>query len=143
FERIIKPGDKAGGHVLFSSFGGIERVDAVDNFTVNFRTKRPDPILPARLAQTFGAQIIPAEYSKKVGWPGLGKNPVGTGPYKLVQWLKDDRSVFEANKEYWGGAPAIERVVWRIIPDDLARVSALMAGEVHVIVRVPPDQVPV
>jgi len=142
-ERLSTPGDKAGGHVMFSSFGGIERVDAVDPLTVNIRTKRPDPVLPARLAQTFGAQMIPAEYTAKVGYPGLAKNPVGTGPYKLVRWLKDDRTILEANKDYWGGAPAIERVVWRVIPDDLARVSALEAGEVQVIVRVPPDQVPV
>jgi peptide/nickel transport system substrate-binding protein len=142
-ERLSTPGDKAGGHVMFSSFGGIERVETPDPLTVNIRTKRPDPVLPARLAQTFGAQMIPAEYTAKVGYPGLAKNPVGTGPYKLVQWLKDDRTILEANKDYWGGAPAIERVVWRVIPDDLARVSALQAGEVQVIVRVPPDQVPV
>jgi peptide/nickel transport system substrate-binding protein len=86
--------------------------------------------------------MIPAEYTAKVGYPGLAKNPVGTGPYKLVQWLKDDRTILEANKDYWGGAPAIQRVVWRVIPDDLARVSALQAGEVQVMVRVPPDQVP-
>src|SRR5216683_2165936 len=141
-ERLSTPGDKAGGHVMVSSFGGIERVDAVDPLTVTIKTKRPDPVLPARLAQTFGAQMIPAEYTAKVGYPGLAKNPVGTGPYKLVQWLKDDRTILEANKDYWGGVPAIERVVWRIIPDDLARVSALQAGEVQVIVRVPPDQVP-
>ena len=140
-ERLSTPGDKAGGHVMFSSFGGIERVDAVDPLTVNIRTKRPDPVLPARLAQTFGAQMIPAEYTTKVGYPGLAKNPVGTGPYKLGQWLKDDRTILEANRDYWGGAPAIDRVVWRIIPDDLARVSALQAGEVQVIVRVPPDQI--
>ena len=141
-ERLSTPGDKAGGHVMFSSFGGIERVDAVDPLTVTIKTKRPDPVLPARLAQTFGAQMIPAEYTAKVGYPGLAKNPVGTGPYKLVQWLKDDRTILEANKDYWGGAPAIDRVVWRVIPDDLARVSALQAGEVQVMVRVPPDQVP-
>ncbi len=140
-ERLATPGDKAGGHVMYSSFSGIERVDAVDGFTVNIRTKRPDPILPARLAQTFGAQMIPAEYTKRVGYPGLAKNPVGTGPYRLVQWQKDDRAVLEANPDYWGGKPAIDRVVWRIIPDDLARVAALEAGEVHIIVRVPPDQV--
>jgi peptide/nickel transport system substrate-binding protein len=141
-ERLSTPGDKAGGHVMFSSFGGIERVDAGDPLTVTIKTKRPDPVLPARLAQTFGAQMIPAEYTAKVGYPGLAKNPVGTGPYKFVQWLKDDRTILEANKGYWGGPPAIERVVWRVIPDDLARVSALQAGEVQVIVRVPPDQVP-
>ncbi len=141
-ERLSTPGDKAGGHVMVSSFGGIERVDAVDPLTVKIKTKRPDPVLPARLAQTFGAQMIPAEYTTKVGYAGLAKNPVGTGPYKLAQWLKDDRAVLEANKDYWGGAPAIDRVVWRIIPDDLARVSALEAGEVQVIVRVPPDQIP-
>jgi len=141
-ERLSTPGDKAGGHVMVSSFGGIERVDAVDPLTVTIKTRRPDPVLPARLAQTFGAQMIPAQYTTKVGYPGLAKNPVGTGPYKLVQWLKDDRAILEANKDYWGGTPAIERVVWRVIPDDLARVSALQAGEVQVIVRVPPDQVP-
>ncbi len=116
-ERLSTPGDKAGGHVMFSSFGGIERVETPDPLTVNIRTRRPDPVLPARLAQTFGAQMIPAEYTAKVGYPGLAKNPVGTGPYKLGQWLKDERTILEANTDYWG-------------------------GEVQVIVRVPPDQVP-
>jgi peptide/nickel transport system substrate-binding protein len=68
----------------------------------------------------------------------ISKNPIGTGPYKLVRWSKDEEIVLEANDQYWRGAPRIKTVVFRPIPDDAVRVAALQNGEVDVAVNIPP-----
>jgi len=59
------------------------------------------------------------------------KNPVGTGPFKFVEWVKDDRMVLEKNKDWWGGANtvAIDRLVFRVIKDNSARYLAVKAGD--------------
>jgi peptide/nickel transport system substrate-binding protein len=64
---------------------------------------------------------------------------MGTGPYKFVEWIKDDRVVFEANAEYWGGAPQIKRLIFRPIPEGPARVAALQAGDIDIATLVPLD----
>jgi peptide/nickel transport system substrate-binding protein len=63
------------------------------------------------------------------GTPSCGA--VGTGPFKFVEWLEDDHITVEANTDYWGGAPTIDRIIWRVIPDDSARFLALRAGDLH------------
>lgn len=136
-ERVSRPGK----HFVQPGFATIERVDVVDPLTVRVVTKKPDPLVPSRMAQ-MGCQIIPVQYVKKVGFEGLAKGPVGTGPYRLAEWVKDDRLVLDANPDYWAGKPKVARVIWKPIPDNFARVGALMTGEVDVITNVPPDQVP-
>jgi peptide/nickel transport system substrate-binding protein len=101
--------------------------------------------MPVRMAQ-MGGQIYPARFASDEGARELARRPVGTGAYRFVSWMKDDRLVMEANREWWGWegrAPAIERVVWRPIPDDFARIAALQRGEVDIITNVPPDQMKV
>src|SRR5207244_2236090 len=68
----------------------------------------------------------------------ISKNPIGTGPYKLVRWSKDEEIVLEADPNHWRGAPRIKTVVFRPIPDDAVRVAALQNGEVDVAVNIPP-----
>jgi peptide/nickel transport system substrate-binding protein len=73
----------------------------------------------------------------------LARKPIGTGAYKFVEWVKDDRLVMDANREWWGWGgkpPTVDRVVWKPIPDDFARLAALQGNEVDVITNVPPDQ---
>ena len=70
--------------------------------------------------------------------PYLQKNPVGSGPFKLVRWVKDDRIELEANEQYWRGAPRIKKLTFRPIPDDAVRVAALQNGEIDVAVNIPP-----
>src|SRR2546428_6636676 len=72
------------------------------------------------------------------GTAELSKKPIGTGPYKLVRWSKDEEIVLEANTAYWRGAPNIKTVVIRPIPDDAVRVAALQNGEIDVGVNIPP-----
>ena len=128
----------AGATQVSGGFTTIQEVKIVDPQTVRIITKKPDPLLPARLAQ-WGAQMLPPGYVQKAGPEGLAAKAVGTGPYRFVEWRKDDALVFEANPDYWGEAPKFERVVFRPIPNEFARMSALLAGEVEIAVNVPVD----
>ncbi len=128
----------AGTTAVSGGFTTIDSVNIVDPATVRIVTKKPDPLLPARLAQ-WGAQMLPAGYFKEVGKEGLARKAVGTGPYRFAEWRKDDRLVFEANPNYWGEKPKFARVIFRPIPDEFARVSALMSGDVDLVVNIPVD----
>ena len=129
-----------GVHQVYGGFATIERVEVVDPYTINVVTSKPDPILVKRFAG-YGGQMLPPQYLKQVDWKDFALKPIGTGPYKFVEWVKDDRVVLEANDAYWRGAPKIKKVVWRPIPDNFARVAALTRGEAQLITKVLPDHV--
>jgi peptide/nickel transport system substrate-binding protein len=137
-ERNLTPGKT----VVQAGFATIEAVRIVSPTTLRIVTKKPDPLLPVRVAQ-MGSQIYPARFASDDGAKELARKPIGSGAYRFVEWIKDDRLVMEANKDWWGWegkAPGIARVVWKPIPDDFARLSALQRNEVDVITNVPPDQ---
>jgi len=139
YDRLLQPGKT----IVQSGFATIKSVEVANPQTLRLITDKPDPLVPVRMAQ-MGGQIYPARLaSTDEGNNELARTPVGSGPYKLVEWVKDDRLVMEANREWWGWEgkpPAFDRVTWKPIPDDFARVSALQKGEVDVITNVPPDQ---
>jgi peptide/nickel transport system substrate-binding protein len=128
----------AGATHVSTGFTTIAEVRIEDPHTVHIVTVKPDPLLPGRLAQ-WGAQMLPPGYFAEVGAEGLALKAVGTGPYRFVQWRKDDMLVMEANPDYWGDPPKFERIVFRPIPDEFARISALLAGEVDLVVNIPVD----
>ncbi|NUN03456.1 MAG: hypothetical protein HUU41_20305, partial [Bryobacteraceae bacterium] len=111
---------------------------APDATTLIIHTKKPDPNLPARLA-FYGGQIVPEKHLKAVGPQAFGQRPVGTGPVRFVSWTKDDRTVLEANPDYWGGRIDADRVIIRAIPEMAPRVAALLKGEADLITQLPPD----
>jgi peptide/nickel transport system substrate-binding protein len=139
-DRLMTPGKT----LYQTSFATVSSVEAAGPHTIRVTTRNPDSLLPVRMAQ-MGSQIIPARFARSdAGGAELARKPIGTGAYKLAEWVKDDRVVMEANREWWGWEgkpPPIERVVWKPIPDDFARVSALERGEVDIMTNVPPDQV--
>ena len=132
-ERMVDPATKSKNS---SRVSAIERVDVVDDLTVNIRTKMPYPILDAQLARVL--HMMPPRYVQEKGAQYIAANPVGTGPYRVVKWVKDDELVLEANPGYWRGAPRIKTVVFKPIPEATPRVYALMNGEVDVAAAVPP-----
>src|SRR5256885_7592674 len=137
-ERNLQPGRT----VVQPGFATIEAVQIVNPTTIRIVTKKPDPLLLVRVAQ-MGAQILPARLTTDDGVKELARRPVGTGAYRLVEWVKDERLVMEANRDWWGWEgkpPAIERVVWKPIPDDFPRIVALEKGEADIITNVPPDR---
>lgn len=117
----------------------IDRVEVVDKYTVDIYTKKPFPTLIRGLSEI---SIEPKHIHQKVGREGLAKHPIGTGPFKFVKWVPGDRLELVANKDYWGGAPKVDRVIIRQIPEAATRVAALLAGEVQIIEEVPVDLIP-
>src|SRR5438128_3959101 len=120
-------------------FTTVEKVDAPDPNTVVFTTKKPDPLLAARLA-FYGGQIVPKKYLEAVGNEAFNAKPVGTGPIRFTSWVKDDKGVFDANPDYWGGRIDMDRWIMRPIPETAPRIAALLKGEVDIITQLPPDQ---
>lgn len=114
----------------------IERVDILDDYKVRIITKKPYPYLDAQL--TLLGAMLPPKFVQEKGIPYIASHPVGTGPYKLVRWLKDDQLELEANPNYWRGVPRIKKAIFRPIPEDTSRVAGLQTQELDIIVNIPP-----
>jgi peptide/nickel transport system substrate-binding protein len=135
-ERTYDPAAKT---MVATALATIDRIEAPDAHTLVIHTKKPDPLLPARLA-FYGGQIVPKKYLESVGNDTFNAKPVGTGPVRFGSWVKDDRAVLEANPDYWGGKIAVDRWIMRPIPETAPRIAALLKGEVDIITQLPPDQ---
>src|SRR5713226_2376087 len=135
-ERTYDPNTKTRVNTVFTT---VDRIEAPDPATLIIHTKKPDPLLPARLG-FYGGQIVPKKYLDAVGPDTFNQKPVGTGPVRFVSWTKDDRVVLEANPDYWGGRVDFDRLIVRALPEMAPRVAALLKGEVDLITQVPPDQ---
>jgi peptide/nickel transport system substrate-binding protein len=135
-ERAYDPNRKIS--LVRTNFQTIDHVETPDPFTVAFHTKKPDPLLPARFSFS-GGQIMPKKYVEAVGDDTFNQKAIGTGPIKLAQWIKDDRVVMDANRDYFLGKIDVDRAIFRPIPEMASRISALLAGEVDLITKLPPD----
>ncbi|MEZ0481472.1 ABC transporter substrate-binding protein [Planococcus sp. SSTMD024] len=122
------------------NYNQISEVNVIDDHSFEIVTENPEPALLNRLSR-LGSGILPKDYIEEEGWEVFLEEPVGSGPYKLQEWKKDDRLVLEANEEYFGDEPQWEEVVFRSIPEDSTRVSELLTGGVDVAVNVPPTDV--
>jgi peptide/nickel transport system substrate-binding protein len=134
FERMLDPKTHWPGA---GALRLIKSVTVVDDSTVRFTTERPWPLMPRFLG--YYGMIVPPGYLGQNGEEALVRHPVGTGPYRFVRWVKDDRVELVANPDFWGGNPRISRVVFRAVPTESSRVAELLAGSVHLINLVPPE----
>ena len=114
----------------------VKTVEKVDDYTVKFTLIQPYGIFHRQISYV---NIMSKTYFGKVGDQGYATKPVGTGPYKLVEWLKDNRMVLEANSTYWRGAPVIKSATYKPIPAEASRASALLSGEIDLIPSLPPS----
>jgi len=108
-------------------------IEVVDDYTVKLTTDGPQAGLLSDLCN-HGNMILPADLIES--GHDFNKEPIGTGPYKMVAWNKGESIELEAFDEYWGGAPKIKHVIWKVIPEGSSRTMALEAGEVDVIIEV-------
>jgi peptide/nickel transport system substrate-binding protein len=134
FDRMLDPKTRWPGA---GALRLIKTVTVVNDDTVRFATSAPWPAMPRFLG--YWGMIVPPGYLKQNGDDALIRHPVGTGPYRFVRWVKDDRVELDANPDYWGGRPRIGRVVIRVIPTDAARVAELLAGSVQLANLLPPE----
>jgi peptide/nickel transport system substrate-binding protein len=131
--RFVDPATK---NIYASVLAGVN-VEVVDDYTVRMVTKDPLPSLPATLATWLF--MSPPKAMKEMG-DEFFKKPIGTGPYKFVEWAAGERLVVQAVDKHWSGGPWVEKIVWRTITESTARVTALRTGESDIIANVPPAQ---
>ena len=123
-ERTYDPNAKT---MVATVFTTIDRIEALDPTTLVIHTKKPDPLLPARLA-FYGGQMVPKKYVEASGNDTFNAKPVGTGPVRFVSWVKDDKLTVEANSDYFGGKPDFDRLIVRAIPETAPRIAATIRG---------------
>jgi peptide/nickel transport system substrate-binding protein len=117
----------------------IKGIEKVDDYTVKFSLYGPDVAFMQKVAFTaFGLQS-PANFEKYGGGGDLLRNPVGTGPYKFVEWVPDQTITIERNEDYWGPAAKTEKIVFRVMAEPSARALELQAGTVDGIDNIAPD----
>jgi peptide/nickel transport system substrate-binding protein len=111
----------------------VATVEAPDPLHVKFVLKTVWPDFLTFYAAASGAGwIVPKRYVEKVGDEGFKKAPIGAGPYKFVSFRPGVELVLEAFDDYWRKKPSIKRLVFRVIPDESARLAALQRGEVDI-----------
>ncbi|MBI4321786.1 MAG: hypothetical protein HY675_25110 [Chloroflexi bacterium] len=119
-----------------ASFSTIESVTVVDSYTIDVKTKGPDPLLLQRLADQ--PSMVPPGDLKTKGNEEFARNPVGTGPFQFVEWVRGNQIVLKANPQYWRGAPSFDSITFKVIPEGGTRVAALQTGEADMAIAVPP-----
>ncbi|MBM6595874.1 ABC transporter substrate-binding protein [Microvirga pudoricolor] len=134
FDRLLGEEGKKGPQQ--SNYNAIDRVEVVDDNTVDFVMKQPDPVLLTKLAG-YGAMIVPPQYIKEKGDEYFNTHPVGTGPFKFVSYDPKVNITLEANADHWGGAPKIDKVVYRMIAEANTQVAELQAGRIDIATLVP------
>lgn len=117
-------------------FAMIEEVEVVDDYTVRFHLSYPYAPLLSILASQEGSMISPKAIADNS--EGLKDNPVGTGPYTFEKWTSGQEVSIVKNDGYWGEPAAVERVVFKVVPEDATRLAMIETGEAHI-----NDQVPV
>ena len=113
-------------------------IEPIDDYNFYLKMDTPNSSTLLRLGNV---KILPKHYVEEVGDEAFAKAPIGSGPYKFVSWTKDEEIVLEAFEDYYEGKPAIDKVVFKIIPESSARVAALEANEVDLITSVSTNQV--
>lgn len=117
-------------------FGDVDRMEKIDDYTVKLVLKRPNASIMTSLAM-FTVNIVSPANAEKYKEDAF-KNPSGTGPFKFVEWVKDDHITLVANEDYWRERASLDKLIFKVIPDPSARLMALEVGEVHGIEHLDP-----
>ena len=127
--------DVAAGTQFDKTLPYVSRWEKVDDFTVRVHTSEPAPTLWDALGRE---PLVPRAWTIKHGVDALNERPVGTGPWKLVEWKRKTSMLLERNDAYWGTPTLARRLRLQVIPEASARLAALRAGQVSLVDAVPP-----
>ena len=137
FERIL---DKESGSLHFDDFGEISEIQTPDDSTVIFQLASVYSPFLSEIASGWAA-ILPKSMIDSGN--DFSSNPVGTGPYKMIEWMRDSKVVLEKNESYWmKGLPSVDNLELVIIPETSVQVQSLMAGQVDIVFIVDTDSIP-
>ncbi|HIP99735.1 TPA: ABC transporter substrate-binding protein [Candidatus Bipolaricaulota bacterium] len=128
--------DPANGSPNQTEFEWLEEVVVIDDYTVKFVTK-PDwaPYAPALLGENYA--IVPKDTVLEMGDDEFNVNPVGSGPFKFVEWKRGDHITVVRNEDYWLTKPYLERIIFRPIPNLATMMLELETGGIDIADNVP------
>lgn len=133
FDRLLDPNT---GSPQREKFSMINEVNIIDDYTVQFSLDYPYAPLLSILASQEGSILSPKALAENADT--LSEHPVGTGPFIFEAWKTGQEVSLKKNEEYWGDQPKIDRIVFKVVPEDATRLAMIETGEAHI-----NDQVPV
>lgn len=134
FDRLL--GEEGAKGPQQSNYTSIDSVEVVNDFEVIFHLNSPDPVLLTKLS-SYGAVIVPPKYIQENTDEFFNDNPVGTGPFKMVDYKRDQYAKLEKFDGYWKeGLPKLDGVTFRFIPEASTRLAELQTGKVDVSKRI-------
>jgi peptide/nickel transport system substrate-binding protein len=139
FDRMLNedhPYHDTGPFPLAFFFSAVQSTEAVDDLTVRFTLNAPYAPFLSNLAYPTGLMVSPTAVI--AGGADFGRAPVGTGPFRFVEWRSNEAVVIERNADYWGEPAGTQAVVFRPITDANTRVAEMLAGGIDLMVEVPP-----
>ena len=138
FDRVTNPDNKLKRYNLYKN---ITKTEALDATTVRFTLKEPFSPFINTLAHPSGVIISPAALAQ-YGNKGIAQHPVGTGPFKFVEWKATDYLKVEKFDGYWKkGYPKVDSITWRPVVDNNTRAAVMQTNEAHFAFPVPPEAV--
>lgn len=133
-DRILDPELGSPNRSLFTS---ISKVTAVDPSTVEIETKEPSPILLEILAEEYSSISSPTAVRKS--GRAYSRNPVGTGPYMMSEWIPAQSLTIKKNPDYFGTPGKASTMVFRPIPEASARLIELQTGNADIALNIAPE----
>jgi peptide/nickel transport system substrate-binding protein len=116
-------------------FSMVESVTASGPMTLSFRLREPHAPFLSSLAIPAASLLSPNFEDPR--------RPIGTGPFRFVRWIPNERIELAANADYWDGAPSIQRLIFKVVPDNATRLIQLQTGWVHGMDGVDPNDLAV
>jgi peptide/nickel transport system substrate-binding protein len=119
----------------------LERVEAIDTYTVRFVNRTPDVTLEGRLAR-YGSDICSRRgFAEAATWLDWARKPITTGPYMVAEFRPDVSLTLVAHDQYWGGRPPLRQIRFVEVPEVASRINGLLSGQYQFACDIPPDQI--
>ncbi len=137
FDRMIGP-EKPSRAGLYAPL--VDSATVVDEYTVKVNMKAPFAFLLNNIGHSASGIVSPTAH-KAMG-KDIARKPVGTGPFKFVEWVQGDHLTLARNDDYWGGKPKLDKIIVKTVKEESARVMMLMSDDAQLAVRLPSEDLP-
>jgi peptide/nickel transport system substrate-binding protein len=119
----------------------LEKVEALDRYTVRFVNAVPDVTMEGRLARSGSEVISKRAFLAAPDWSSWARNPVSAGPFKVKEFKPDQSLVLEAHDDYYRGKQAVKEIRYTVVPEIASRINGLLTGQFDFVSDLPPDQI--
>ncbi|HVN98384.1 MAG TPA: glutathione ABC transporter substrate-binding protein [Syntrophorhabdaceae bacterium] len=136
FERMIGP-EKPARASLFAPY--VQSVEVLNDYSIKVNMKMRCSFFTNNLAHSASGIISPA--ALKTYGKEIGRHPVGTGPFKLVEWVFGDHLTLARNNDYWAGKAGLDEIIVKTVKEDSSRVMMLQSGDADLIVNIPSEDI--